>query len=153
APFYTINGNTLDLRTNSAAIAPQIVQNSASGSTLNNNLILTHSLSISDAGGGLGLHGPISGPGGLTVNSGAVFLTASNTFTGPVNINNGVMFYGGSGAIPAGADVTVGPAAALVPFFANSNTAATAIGTITLNGGKFTAPVFADYFIHSLRMN
>src|SRR6267142_2576262 len=104
ASSYVIGGNAFDFRLNTGGtLAPHIDLNTANAITLTNPLTFTNTFAVFGVGGGtLSLNGPISGAGGITVNTfGNVSLgSASNTFTGPVTVSNGTLALGNGTAIP-----------------------------------------------------
>ena len=61
-PVFGLSNNALDFRTNSSAVLPQIVLNSASGFTIGAPLTLTNNLTVSGIGS-LSLNGAIGGGG------------------------------------------------------------------------------------------
>src|SRR5207302_6447459 len=76
-----------------------------------------------------------------------------NTYTGGTFINGGTLLLGSGTAIPTNSPVTVATGASF-NIAAVSNTLATAIGTLSLNGGTFrvTAPSLSDYYLNQLAM-
>jgi fibronectin-binding autotransporter adhesin len=157
APAYMISGNALDFRTSSVNVAPQIVQNSASAMTFATPMTLTSTLTIGGGNSGaVNLNGVLSGTGGLIDNAaGTVVLgNGSNSFTGGVFVNSGRVLLGSGTAIPTGRNVTVG-ATGTFSIGSLSNTSATAIGTVAVNGGgTFAVPSGGgSYFLNKLAMD
>src|SRR6266566_671100 len=157
APAYIFNSNPLDFRTSSSALPPQIVQNSPSIITFNTPLILTNDLSINGpANGKFNFNGPISGPGGLTLNTSGLytFNNGSNTYAGTTTIGNAATLQLGIGsAIPSGRNVIVNFGSSFNTA-GLSNTSPTAIGALTLNSGAFRIPSGSgNYFLNRLTSN
>ncbi|MDB5319303.1 MAG: uncharacterized protein JWN40_934 [Phycisphaerales bacterium] len=156
APTYTISGNGLDFRTSSVAVAPQIVQNSATAITLVNPLTLTNNVTIAGTGiGALNLNGAVLGAGSLTINAvGPVLLGNSGNAFSSLTIASGSLTLGNGAAIPAGRNVTI-QSGGRFSTGGLSNTAATAIGAVSISdGGTFQVPSGSgNYFINRLAMD
>jgi autotransporter-associated beta strand protein len=156
ASNYLINGNALTFSTNFGSVGPQIVWDYNGTVALTTPLMLTDPFTISGIGTGqLSLTGAITGTGGLTVNTaGIVRLTNSaNAFVGDVRVDGGALLLGGGQALPDNVDVTV-TAGGTFSTGGLSNTLATAIGEVTLNGGTFAIPNGSgNYYVNELLMN
>jgi autotransporter-associated beta strand protein len=154
-PAYTLAGNALDFRNSSASASPQIAFNTANGVTIADAVTLTGGLSVIGTGTGtLTLNGPLSGGGGLTVSgAGTVALGGgSNTYTGNTVVASGTLLLTNGSAIPTGGNVIVGGGQFNTDGL--SNTPATAIGRLTVNGsGSFRVPSGSgDYYLNQLQM-
>jgi autotransporter-associated beta strand protein len=110
AGTFVVSGNALLFNGSS----PGIVQNASTVQTLNTNLGLVNTLTISGTGtGDLVLNGVLSGAGGLTLNSAAglsaiVRLNAVNTFTGATLIDgNSILELNAVNALARSSEVTV----------------------------------------------
>jgi fibronectin-binding autotransporter adhesin len=119
--------------------------------------------------GGVVVNGPgnttISGsfadPGGDNIVIGGLYKNGTGTLTlsnpsnryiGGTFVNGGTLALSSGTAIPTGYDVTVASGAQF-NIGGNSNTAASAIGALTLNGGTFRVPTGGgDYYMNQLVM-
>jgi fibronectin-binding autotransporter adhesin len=125
---------------------------------LNDGTGLAHPLRL-DAAGSIIVNGSntnsidsvISGVGSLfKVGTGTLILNnAANTYGGGTVVSEGRLQLGTAAAIPTGTNVTVA-AGAEFNTAGLSNTPATAIGTLTLNGGTFRVPSDSDYHLNQL---
>jgi autotransporter-associated beta strand protein len=91
---------------------------------------LMSNLSLTQAGSGT-WNGPIFGPGGLALQSGAVTLAGANTYTGGTTVNGGTLTIGSGGSIIGNLTVNSGAA------FVNNGTVNTP-GVWQANQGTFT---------------
>ena len=97
----TINGGTL-----------QVGGGGASGTLGTGPVINNGTLAFNRSDTGLNVAGAISGSGGVNQNgSGATFLSASNSYTGPTNVNAGGLYVNGS--LPSSGTVNVAGGAML----------------------------------------
>jgi fibronectin-binding autotransporter adhesin len=124
------------------AIANDLIENSPSG------------LSIGGTGtGAITLSGVIGGTGTIVQNAPntTILTNAGNTYTGSTNINQGTLALGASGAvIPTGGNM-VAFTGGTFNLNGYSNTAATAIGALTLYGGSLrNSSGSGDYYLNSL---
>jgi autotransporter-associated beta strand protein len=98
--------------------------------------------------------GPLVGPGTL-IKTGAgtlALFSSSNTFAGGAVVEGGTLSLGVGSGLPAGANVTVQDGATFSTG-GLSNSAATALGTVNLNGtGTFTATGSGAYYLNQLVM-
>lgn len=86
-----IAGNPMQFVAYSASAKPQCYVHAGGTAVVSNPLILSESLNLfSSSGKPLWLAGGISGPGGILKNDGnRLLLSASNSFTGPLQVNGG----------------------------------------------------------------
>jgi fibronectin-binding autotransporter adhesin len=163
SPTYSLSSDPLDFRTNGSAVAPSIMMNSNNNLTIDGAIILTNNLTIGGTGtGGISLNQIVSGAGSLTYSgAGTLSFTASNpnTYTGGTIITSGTLALSGfnSANLPVGRNVTVGngsgPAQLNLSNISN-NTAGTAIGSLSVNGGTIHAPggLGGDFCLNQLSM-
>jgi fibronectin-binding autotransporter adhesin len=86
-----------------------------------------------------------TGPGTLTLGS------ALNDFSGGVSIQGGALAISRPTAVPADADVAVGPGAEFRLAFSTGSNTAGPIGAVTLNNGTFAVPLGpSEYHINRL---
>jgi autotransporter-associated beta strand protein len=133
--------------------------NNAGLEFLNDGTSLLHALQIHNAGriivGGSNsnsINSAIAGDGSLIkFGTGTLILNnAANTYIGGTTVSEGRLTLGVGAAIPTGTNVTVSTGAEFNTG-GLSNTPATVIGTLTLNGGTFRVPSGAgDYYVNSL---
>jgi autotransporter-associated beta strand protein len=126
---------------------------------LNDGTSLLHALQIHDAGriivgssNSNSINSAIAGDGNLIkLGTGTLILNnASNTYSGGTTVSEGRLTLGVGAAIPIGTNLTVSTGAEF-NIGGLSNAPATAIGTLTLNGGTFRVPSGAgDYYVNSL---
>ncbi len=86
---YLLEGDPLEFVNSSASVAPTIMQDSSVGTptVVVNNLVLGNDTTFGGTGSDpLALAGTISGPGGLTINPGELYLYGSNSYTGTTTI-------------------------------------------------------------------
>jgi autotransporter-associated beta strand protein len=147
APAYSLTGNALDFRKATGSILPSIGMDTSSAVSIANSIVLTSDLTVGGAGtGNLTLNGSLSGGGRLTyAGAGTLTLGASTSYTGGTFVNSGTLALSGlSGVLPPGLNVTIGNGSGPAVLNANNlsnNSAAIAIGLLTLNGGgTFHAP-------------
>jgi autotransporter-associated beta strand protein len=153
AGAFVLGGNGLNFVSN-GALTPTITQNSASIETISVPLTLTNNLTIAGTGtGNLILNGVVGGAGSLTYSgAGTLTLGNTNTYAGGTFVNSGTLALSSGTAIPTGGNVTVGSGAQF-NIGGTNNASASAIGTLTLNGGTFRVPTGgADYFANQLVM-
>ena len=143
----TINAGTLEI-----SGAGQLGSGSYAGTIANNNTFVFNSSSAQT------LDGIISGAGAVVkAGSGALTLTAANTYSGGTIVSNGLLVLDKTGKndttpiLAANSNLTITNATV---SFAGGNTANaiynTSGGTITLNGGGTLAASQATYNAHSL---
>src|SRR5207248_954744 len=115
---------------------------------LNDATNLAHPLSLVDCGrivvsgsNSNSIDSAITGAGSLIkVGTGTLVLNnAGNSYTGGTNVSDGRLMLGVGAAIPAGTNVTVSTGAEFNTA-GRSNSLASAIGTVTLNGGTLRVP-------------
>src|SRR5947209_9035432 len=139
---FTLNGGTLQYGGATAATTRPITLAAVSGiQVLDGTATLTLNGAITGAGGLMS-----AGPGTLALGGG------SNTYSGGTVVNSGTLLLANGTALPAGRNVTVA-AGAMLSTGGLSNLGATAIGTLTLNGGTFVAPGGGDYYVNKLAMS
>jgi autotransporter-associated beta strand protein len=144
APTYTLGGVAgLDFWSNTSSFAPSFVMNSDNNFMSNVPITLSNDLAIRGTGSGtIEFDNPINGGGSLTY-SGAGTLNlaaATNGYIGGTVVNSGTLALRGTTAdLPIGGNVTVGNGAGssgqLKLNTLSNSTAATAIGTLFVNGG------------------
>lgn len=109
-------------------------------------------IGVQNAGTTLTWSGPITGPGSF-IKTGAGTLVlghAANTFAGGAYVEAGRLTLGSGTAIPTGGDVTVS-AGAEFNTAGLSNFPGSAVGTLTLNGGRFVVPGGnGNYYLNKL---
>jgi fibronectin-binding autotransporter adhesin len=159
--YLTLTGDTLQFTNNNATL-PKLDLSAATAPnatrplpTINNNIILATGRAASSAAGlqlgvssnnaNLTINGVISGTGGFyKTGAGVVYLTATNTFTGDININRGNSSSGGvvmSGAGQLGATGTYGGNIGVTgsgAFTYNSSATQILTGSIGSSGGAAT---------------
>jgi autotransporter-associated beta strand protein len=123
---------------------------------------LAHSLQLASAsnvivGGALNgsINCAIAGVGSLTkLGTGSLTLNnAGNSYSGGTVVSEGRLMLGAGAAIPAGTDVTVS-AGAEFNTGGLSNAVATAVNTLTLDGGTLRVPSGSgDYYVNQVQMN
>ena len=102
AAFVIGDGTTNPNVGNPFTLAGSLTNSSTSLETINNPFALagTEPFTTTAGGGNITLGGVISGGGGLSLaGGGTLFLTASNTFTGPTNVTSGTLNIGNAGAL------------------------------------------------------
>ena len=104
ASAFQFSGNALDFATNSASVAPTIVQNSANATVIINSITLNNNTTLSGSGtGGLLFLGTITGGGSLTVTSGGnMTLLGNNNYAGGTTINGGTVVISSSNSLGTG---------------------------------------------------
>ncbi len=122
------NGGTINLLTANANVFINF-----SGTGGNNSVNLqSGGLKVDTAGNLATISNVLSGAGGLTAQgSSTLTLTASNTYTGPTVINNGILKLTGAGSINSSSSVSNGAAATLDVSTANAQLSIA--GALTLN--------------------
>ena len=103
AATFQLSGDSLDFATN-AGVTPAIVQNSANGDLILNNITLNNNTTLSGTGtGGILFLGIISGGGSLTVTSGGnMSLLGNNNYSGGTTINGGTVVINSSTSLGTG---------------------------------------------------
>jgi fibronectin-binding autotransporter adhesin len=100
----------------------QTIQN-LGGETGANVTLGANTLTVSESSGSSTYSGVISGAGGLTVQGpGTLFLTGTNTYTGPTTINSGTLALFSGGSIAASSGVDLAGAGATFDISVGSNT-------------------------------
>ena|GEM_PF-435547 len=108
--------------------------------------------------GSLTVQSLMTGSSGLTKNgSGTLILapssSATNSYTGITQVNAGTLRLGTGFGLPTSGNVNVA-SGAIFDASTFSNTRATAIGTLTMNGGTFRVPSgSSDYYLRTLAFN
>jgi autotransporter-associated beta strand protein len=134
SPIYTLTGNGLDFRTNRAGGLPSIVSYSANVANIQSTVTLTNSVTVSGTGA-VSLTGAIDGAGGL-VKSGTGTLTlvnSSNSFTGGVLIQDGVLAVSSDSSLGAG-PVTFGSPVVYLSYLSTTSSGR----QFTLGGASLT---------------
>ncbi len=111
--YSLLTGNTLFFQTTAGNAALNLTTVNGAGVhsitcpvSLTSTLLMTHSSTAAFT-----ISGVISGAGGITkagTGTGALVLSAANSYLGSTNINTGNLTYSANGAIPAGNSVTIG---------------------------------------------
>ena len=133
ASGYTIVGNgastlTLD---GSAFGGNAVVKNQRGNQTIAAPVSLNTSMEVTNVGSSkLSFNGPLSGPGGIQLDSGTLKLSASNSYTGTTLINSGTLQV--TGALSSSGVVNVTNGGTL------SGTGS--VGNVTINSGVAIAP-------------
>jgi autotransporter-associated beta strand protein len=151
---YSLTGNAIAFQTNSSSVTPVIAMNSDNGFTVGNNVTLTNNLTVNGSGHGtVALNGNLSGAGGITyAGAGTLVLGGTNTFTNSLSVSSGTLALTNGRAIPTGQNVFL--ASAALTLGSISNTAATAMGTLTLTNSTLVIPSGSgDYYMSRLIIN
>lgn len=125
AGAFTLGGNPLDFRTNTAGTLPTLTQNAASNETINENLVLANNLSVGVTGTGtLTLRGAVTSTGGALIKTGTgnLILAGASDLTGFVSSTTyssleaaaGTLTIGTGGSVVGNNYVTVDGGAVLV---------------------------------------
>jgi autotransporter-associated beta strand protein len=161
SPSYTLSGNqlTLDYGLGESSFTINTNNNIAIGNPiqLGGGSLYVNDFHIGGTGTGtLTLSGQLTddyAPGRALIYSGAgtvVLGNPSNTYTGGTVVNSGTLMLATGSSLPTGHDVTVN-AGAQFNLNGSSNTSATAVGALNLNGGTFRQPSGSgDYYVDSI---
>jgi autotransporter-associated beta strand protein len=155
-PTYTLSGNTLFFQAaNGGGVQPTFVMNSNNAVTIGDAISYSSALTVQGTGTGtVTLNGAISGGLGPLNYQGAgmLVLGGANTYIGGTVITSGTLVLANAAAVPAGGSVNVA-AGATLNTGGYSNTAATAISTLTVTGGTVRVPTgTSDFYVNQLAM-
>ncbi|MGL6073897.1 MAG: beta strand repeat-containing protein [Fimbriiglobus sp.] len=100
---FVINGAPIEFRNNSSGTGPVLSNTSTNAATINSNLVLTNTLTVTGSGV-KNIGGTVTGSGGLTITGGRVNLTGTMSYQGNTQVNNlnSILFIG-AGAVHNGA--------------------------------------------------
>jgi len=116
-----------------------IVNNSTADQTLNLAMTFNSDRVVDTASGNISIGGVINGAGGLTKNgSSTLTLTADNTLTGPIQINDGTLATTGSGGFANTANLTVASGATYNVGVSDQINSLTSPGSLVLGAGTLT---------------